>query len=667
MKKYRNLIFSLLFLIPALLFTMLYRPVRSFFPAQQVELSHGVEYGAVIKGFLFVQEIILHHRYLDRVDLYMAKLPSRYPNENVFLLMDEQHRILFTRKFSSDDFGEALYFPFDLKKPLDIGKGRKVLACIYSIDGSQESYIGLAKKENGTIGRLSVVTIVNNDITGSVEKNESLVTFTGCIGARTFESDSRFFSLLQVILYVVSFLVAVLIFFGQRMSAWLKTIRIKPERAFLAFAVPFGLLFLVLTPPFMVPDEPVHFYRAYQVSEFNFYKLHNDFPSSLVELGAICNRMQFSTHEKTTRREILSLGDIRLNPGKRTSLTVPDYTFPYLPQAAGIALGRMAGLTPLWMFYLGRFFNLALSLFLLFLAIRTTPSFRWIFFMLAVMPMNLFQVASLSYDAVTTGLSFLFVALILRYLAAEGERIGGKGIARILAVAAMLAAAKQPYAVVALTFFLLPVSRFGSLRRYLTVAAGLFGVVAIVALSGIPGRVIAQKLAGSGQATATKALAWVPGDEKWETSPGHRSQTLWLPQQPHEPEAINPIDPAGQKKFILEHPARFIGILYNTLGHSLDLYLTSLVGLFGWIDTPLPPWAAYLYVTGMVLLALSLPVRGMRLYHKMLLAGIFITGYVLVETALYVYCNPVGCDPITAIQGRYFIALAPLFFLLLGN
>ncbi|HNY03300.1 MAG TPA: hypothetical protein PKG48_11960, partial [Bacteroidales bacterium] len=32
-----------------------------------------------------------------------------------------------------------------------------------------------------------------------------------------------------------------------------------------------------------------------------------------------------------------------------------------------------------------------------------------------------------------------------------------------------------------------------------------------------------------------------------------------------------------------------------------------------------------------------------------------------------VYCNPVGCDPITAIQGRYFIAIAPLFFLLLGN
>ena len=112
MKKYRLQLIGLLFFIVSALFIAFLPSFNNLIPAQQVELSHGVQYGAVLKDFLFVQEITMKQRYLSRVDVYIAKLPSQVNNSNVFVLIDDQKRILYTKPFSSADFGEALHFPF---------------------------------------------------------------------------------------------------------------------------------------------------------------------------------------------------------------------------------------------------------------------------------------------------------------------------------------------------------------------------------------------------------------------------------------------------------------------------------------------------------------------------------------------------------------------------
>ncbi|MCX6304381.1 MAG: DUF2142 domain-containing protein [Bacteroidetes bacterium] len=703
MKKFKTPIVATLFLIISVLFIASYKSFHFFLPSQQVELSHGVAYGAVLKNFLFVQEITMQKRYVSRVDLYMAKLPSSYTNENVFLLLDEQHRILYTKRFSSADFGEALYFPFDFNGKFDIGKGRKIYACIYSIDGDQGSYIGLAKKENSNLGKLYVVSVVNNDIVQSFEKREGLVNFTGSIGARTFESDTRYFSLLQVVFYIVAFAVFLLILFARQAASFIRKTRILPEYAFLGFSFTFGLVMLVITPPFMVPDEPVHFYRSYQVSEFNFTKLRDDFPKSLVELGSICDRMQFSTHEKTTRMEILSLGNIKTNPAARTTKVTPDYTLPYLPQAIGIAVGKIFGLAPLWLFYLGRLFNLLASIALLFMAIRVIPVFKWVFFLLAIMPMTLYQMASMSYDAVTIGLCFLLLATIFNHMLSGEKKITNREIVVLFVLTALLAAAKQPYSVVILTFLVIPAAKFRSVKHYLAVFAGLVLAVAIVSQLGAVGKAVAGKFAGIQPPATEIGAATNSRPASGEEISSRNLSMAMLPMLPHFPETtnaaqeqagqqpaagatspqpqpndaakvnsqipLNPIDPSAQKNFVLHDPARYAGILLNTLGKSSDLYLTSFVGLFGWIDAPLPSPVAYGYLLFLVFFSMfgAVSGKGISILRKCLISGVFLTGYVLIETALYVYCNPVGCDQITAVQGRYFIAIGPLFFILFSN
>ncbi len=704
MKKYRLPLISLLFFLIASFFIAFTTAFHYFIPAQQVVLSHGIQYGAVLKDFLFVQEITMKQRYLSRIEIYIAKLPSQYNNSNVFLLIDDQQRILFTKRFSSTDFGEALHFPFDFGNTFDIGKGKKVYACIYSIDGDQQSYIGLARKENGNIGKLYVMPILNNDVLQSFVNRQSVVDFKGTLGVRTYESNWRFFSVFQIFLYAIALLIAMTILAGNKIAPIILNIRIKPEYAFGVISLVFGMIMLIITPPFQVPDEPAHFYRSYQVSEFNLFKMKDDIPKSLVKMVDTSSRMQFSTHEKTNRQEILSLAKIQTNTGERTHTVSPDYIIPYIPQALGIFMGKIFGFNPFWLLYMGRLFNLLATLFLVFLAIRITPVFKWVFLLLGILPMSLYQFASLSYDAGTIGLSFLLLAFVLKLAFDKSATVTKRALVWLFTLSFLLAASKPPYFLIILTFLIIPVIRVGSLRKYIAVFSGLIIMCMVVSQLWVPVKKFMEKLAEfpahteiqlagfvstgmfdskSSHAGKTLAMALPPlpkasqnqqARSQPETNPGGNpsgtnSNTAADSAQTATQPAASPFNPAEQKNFILRNPITYIGIIFNTVIKSGNLYMVSIIGLFGWIDTQVPEALAYLYLTILLILSLLSPSPGIHIgiVKKLIILGTLLITFSLIETAMYLYCNPVGSSSIIAVQGRYFIAVSPLLFLLFYN
>jgi uncharacterized membrane protein len=85
----------------------------------------------------------------------------------------------------------------------------------------------------------------------------------------------------------------------------------------------------------------------------------------------------------------------------------------YLPQAVGIALGRLFDLPPVALLYLGRLMAVVCTVFLGYAALAATRFFRWPLLLLLLMPMTLFQAASLSADAVTNALSIVFFGSLL--------------------------------------------------------------------------------------------------------------------------------------------------------------------------------------------------------------------------------------------------------------
>jgi len=707
MKNSKYLIIGGLFFLASLLFISNYKSLLTFLPVQEVELSNGATFGPLVKDYLFVQEITLKKRYFNRIDVYLAKITSQNSNENVFLLLDSGHRILYSKRFSSNEIDGAVFYQFDFKKSLDLGKGNKVYACIYSIDGDMNNYLALPRKANSSLGKFYVAPIQNNDVILTIEKQQSVITLEGSMGLKTFESDSLLFSPLRIAFYILAIIFTLIIIFFGKIKPFILKSRIIPEYAFLGVSLVFGLLMVMVTPPFQVPDEPSHLYRSYQISEFNIFKYKDDVPQSLIQLASISNRMKFMAHEKTSKKEILALANIKLNPENRTSAESPNYIMPYLPQAFGIFIGKLFHLEPLWLFYLGRVFNLLVSVILIFIAIKTTPVLKWLFFLLSIMPMTVYQMSSLSYDALTISLSFLLIATILNYALNEAKVIRVRDIMILFLISIILASAKPPYYIIAFSFLIIPVKKFGSWKKFLFVFAGLAAAIIVVSQLYSPGRQFFEKFDNANKPASTTVMVTLPENplpDQLQPSfsenplPG-RPQPSLLPQLPHDPQppkqqnppasstqteaqtpqnqptqqaqptAYNPFDPPAQKKFILDDPIRYIGIIFDTFSKFIGLYQISFIGLFGWVDTTLPPFIVYTYLIVLMIIALSSPTKGIKInfLKKCILLSVFLAGFVLIETAMYLYCNPVGCNPITAVQGRYFIAFGPLLFILFYN
>src|SRR4051794_7427052 len=143
---------------------------------------------------------------------------------------------------------------------------------------------------------------------------------------------------------------------------------IAPGRFVLVAVLLFGATFAIVTPPFQVADESGHFYRAYRVSEGRLDLLQTPgrkeapLPVNVRGTVKLFGDLAFHAERRTSARAILEAFRIPLAPERREPVSFPStlqYTFvPYLPQALGIAAGRLFGAPALALLYLARLANL---------------------------------------------------------------------------------------------------------------------------------------------------------------------------------------------------------------------------------------------------------------------------------------------------------------------
>lgn len=421
-------------------------------------------------------------------------------------------------------------------------------------------------------------------------------------------------------------------------TRWLP--RAGPERVWLCLGLVFGGLLLAITPPFQAPDEQVHFYRAFQVSEGEFVAEKREghsggwLPESLPAVVAPFMELPFHPQNKITVDAILAGLEVPLDRSLRQFVAFENTTvqtpISYAAQSLGMRLGTAFDLGPLALLYLGRAANLIASLAIVLLAIRAAPVFRWVFVLIALMPMAVFQMASVSADAFTNAIALLFTALILR-LALGATDVGVGALAALLVVSVCLSLSKLAYGVLLLLFFAVPASRLGGWRRYLAV----FAALALVNAAAVAGWVFAMR------------DVYVP--------------IPW----------ISDVDPAAQLRHIAAHPMQFAGLLYDRFaGPTAGALWDLMVGrILGWLDTPMP--YAVIKAHQLLLIAAALfdsraDVRvGAR--PKLVALAVLILGFAAVGTLLYLQGHTVGANYLTDVHGRYLIPLSPLLLLPLYN
>lgn len=406
----------------------------------------------------------------------------------------------------------------------------------------------------------------------------------------------------------------------------------QPQNIFLVLALIFGIAFLIIIPPFMVPDEHFHFYKTYHVSEGHIFPQKDSyyFPESIKITMEEYFPLNYQYNNKTAINSIPTFLQIPLNPDKKIYSDISNIAIyppiPYLANSIMMAIFKLFNLAPLLMLYAGRLINLLIWIVFVYFAIKITPVHKLVFLMLALMPMTLNQAASLSADSFTLGISFLTIAFLFNY-AFSREKIDLNDIIILFLLIFTLSLSKQGYIPFLLFLFMIPVIKFKSKKiRALTIT--LIASITLI-FNG----------------------AW---------SLLFKNSYIAIP---------NPaISASGQISFILADPVRFGYILLNTFHLNYKFYLTSFVGVFGWLRHLLPEKMVYIYLTALIIVALLDKSKITVTKRQKLIS--FLTFFIISAMVFlfeYTTWTPVGETQIWGVQGRYFIPAVPLLFILFYN
>jgi len=425
--------------------------------------------------------------------------------------------------------------------------------------------------------------------------------------------------------------------------------KVKPEIFFVIFAFFFGLLIVLITPPFQIPDEINHFYRAYQISEGQLIAVKHDnriggyMPKSLIESTEPFRGLCWNMQAKTSYKAITKQFKIPLEPDRKIFVDFPNtgmYSpISYVPQSISIFVLRNFNLPPLYIFYGARIFTSLFWLLSIFYVIKIIPFYKWFFALIALLPMSLFINGSLSADVVTNVLSFIIIAYFLR-LAYFEQIFTLKNLIIITVLAILLALAKLVYIPLVLLFLLIPKEKFSSKKGYYTQLI-IFFVISIGA-----------------------AFLW-----------SRIVNNLYLPYEQYNEHfrdnatLIGCANMHDQIQYILTHGIYLGHVFINSMTQTFDMYFQGYIGTFGWLDTKLPIWFIYLSYFILILIALNDKNKdiSLKLSHKLIVFICLILAISLILLSQHLTWDCVGDKIIATIQGRYFIPVFPLLFMLFYN
>lgn len=192
------------------------------------------------------------------------------------------------------------------------------------------------------------------------------------------------------------------------------------ENLFLVTAGFIGILFIIVVPPYAEHDGEAHFNTIYNYSnKLLGYEVSGE-PRQIKKeekdifgdkFGYRARRGEFYSISQMIRDD--SIYDDNMYEVHELGLDLSSFPIEYIFSIAGLTIGRIMGIKIIYIYYLTRIFNFSSYLLLTYWAIRLIPIYKHTLFVIATLPMALMQAASVSYDAMVMGTTFLFVSLCL--------------------------------------------------------------------------------------------------------------------------------------------------------------------------------------------------------------------------------------------------------------
>ena len=448
----------------------------------------------------------------------------------------------------------------------------------------------------------------------------------------------------------------------NRLEQWLENF--GAEKIFITLFFLFGVIILFMRPPYRLMDEPVHFARAWQISEGIFlsplktqteqgpdrnFGWKNLSPEAATEkmyaasvpASLIPDEFLFEIEEDSTLRKF-SFDALKkflatpLNVDAREEGLIPNtgvYPPPtYLPQTLAALLGRILNLNAGIIYYLMGLSGLLFVTACVWGAMKFLPEAKPLIFLLAMLPMFLVEASSTSADAVTFGVCFLGTAWLLS-LRNSTEKFSRAEIFGLMILSVMLACSKSVYGTILLLYFLIPRERVGSLKKFFLLGAAILFLNLFV------------------------SLAW-----SWLAVGSTGAELATLRQYC----GVKDVDVAAQKIFVAEHPTEFFSaIIYSVYVGGIYFWFISM-GTWGANGEFYLPFTFYVaYSVPLIFFALTNGLK-LKLGERGVLicaAAVSTLGFFFVH---YLKWTAVGAEYVRGVQGRYFIPLAPMILFALS-
>lgn len=412
--------------------------------------------------------------------------------------------------------------------------------------------------------------------------------------------------------------------------------------AFVVLTLVSGVVLAVLTPPFWGQDETGHVARAYAVASGHLLPQRIPAADGGVDYGGevpvtVQELADFAQADfvppvpppphVADRAEYRRLADRPLDAPlvDRSHPNTAGYSpLPYLPAAVGLWLAQAGGTSVGTAVLLMRLADLLTWTAIAGAALRALRRYevKWVVFVLALLPMTVFEAATVTADTLTNALAVLLGALVVKAVFLRQD-LGRLETWALLATAVLLPLAKPGYVLLTPLLLVVHPARL-SLPRWRRPTA--VGCVALGALA-----FVAWSAASAGVRAALYRMR--PGID---------------------------IAPDRQVHHVVTHLPQFLRAVLSSVVRQHDQYVSQLFGHLGATYVPVP-------VTVVLGLTVALLLAGGAAERLSATRGQVATTAALVVldaasilAVEYLVWSPVGAPEVEGMQGRYLVPLVVL-------
>lgn len=496
------------------------------------------------------------------------------------------------------------------------------------------------------------------------------------------------------------------------------------EKFWLLLSLVYILPATLITPPYEVPDEPIHFYTAYRLTQFsqdkNFYESLEDpymtMPSTIGCLGYA----NIQTRDKViNKKEVMECFKNSENTVKKSIYSYVGPKIAFSISSLGIKVADIFSNSPGIIFYMGRLLNVFFSIFLIYKALKIAPKHKELLLVVASIPIFIQQMGSYSYDSLLNSFSLFAVAIIMKIIY-DKEKIPNWCHIVLLLSGMIISLIKIVYLPIFLLLLFIPKEKFGrKINKYIytfvviissyllgnickgitesgnieVILSSLFTLLSVGICTNFVLKEKANwKFAMPVLFVLSVSIAFIKPlylgipflmllflpdgrfKKKWHKYVGVFAFVFFayllgkIGASFFQQDSASTIS-SGSKVFVkltdlVTHPYKALMLFYSTFKMKTIFYMRSLIGYFGWFNFRLNDIYVISYIFFFVYLLLKTEFIKVKWYEKGLVFLGLCTGILGVFLAMYVYWSGSELFYIDGVQGRYFLpVLLPVLLL----